>query len=104
MRFTDWLEEQRGESNYEYPDFISFGQPDDEWQVVERKHVDSARWFEVYEVVMKHRTFDEYWAFELQDPSTEMQEFDWDWCVGEPYLVKPVEKTVVVYEKVLANQ
>lgn len=100
MRFTDWLEDQRGESDYEYPEFIYSPDPGDEWHVIERRHIDSARWFEVYEVVVKHRTFNEFWAFELQDPSTENQEFDWDWCIGEPYRVQPQEVVTTVYKRV----
>lgn len=99
MRFEDWLEEQRGDSDYTYPDFLC-GMDDDEYKVVERIHIDSSRWYEIYEIIMKHRTFDEYYAFHLSDPSTEMQEFYWDECIGEPYRVRPEEKVVTVYKKV----
>lgn len=71
----------------------------DDFQLMKDEIVDRTRWAIVNEVICRHKPTDKFYRFYYDSPATEMQEVDRpdDLELEE---VRPVEKTVIVYEKV----
>lgn len=71
----------------------------DAFELIKDDIIDTGRWDVQHEVVCKHIESGKFYTFCYQAPATEMQEVDHpsDLVLCE---VRPVEKTVIVYERV----
>lgn len=88
------------EEDHDSMTYLGCGDTHENFAVLENKHIGSGRWTEYWRTVVHDADTDEFWAYEYEAPSTEMQEgveFDY---VG-PYEVIPTEVVKTVYKKKL---
>ena len=81
---------------------LAYGDRVDGWEEVEgtRKIVDHTRWSVVSSAVFLHVESGKFYMLQWSEGATEMQDQSpFDWADPNPIEVKPVEKTITVYEK-----